>query len=293
LSSPNYLSGMMSQFGSIFDSLFSQGNSQSMGFDMEDDNETLESDDIQVSESNDPAMTKPTNNPENSDRGANNRMPNYRGSNNWNSYASYVPSYGNHGYRSMYSRNHNPQFNPQLNNQQNNGQSNNQPSNQPSNRSSFSERYENLRRERNSAISNQIANEFDNMFSGSIDFNVNSFGGFMGNIGQLNDILERSSLQRIMNNLSDPVKITLTEDALNDLSDMKYEKVKEKLPGLDNDECCSICFSKLNEETEKYEYNILPCNHVFHTDCIKEYLKNYNYSCPICKTECGEHKANI
>jgi hypothetical protein len=143
-------------------------------------------------------------------------------------------------------------------------------------------------------ISNEIADEFDSMFSAGASFNVpNSFGGFIGGIGRLNEILERNSLQRIMNNLSDPVKITLTEDALNDLSDMKYEKVKEKLPGLDNDECCSICFSKLNEETEKYEYNILPCNHVFHTDCIKEYLKNYNYSCPICKTECGEHKANI
>lgn len=97
----------------------------------------------------------------------------------------------------------------------------------------------------------------------------------------------------IVNMNNDRVPVTLTDDALTKLEDISYEKVKEKVQNLDEDEQCSICFSKLNEESEKYKYNVLPCNHVFHNVCIKEYLQDYDYHCPICKTECGEHEAKI
>lgn len=116
---------------------------------------------------------------------------------------------------------------------------------------------------------------------------INVFGGF-GNIFN-----QMGNLTQILTNMGDPITVTLTDNALDSLQNITYEQVTEKLPTLDIEEDCSICFDKLNADTENYKYTILPCNHVFHSDCIKEYLANYNYHCPICKMECGEHKANI
>jgi len=102
-----------------------------------------------------------------------------------------------------------------------------------------------------------------------------------------------SGFDQMMQNMNEPVTVTLTESALDGLKDMTYDELKSQLPNLDADENCSICFDKLSNESDKHKYNKLPCDHSFHSDCIKEYLKNYNYHCPICKAECGEHKAHI
>ena len=90
-----------------------------------------------------------------------------------------------------------------------------------------------------------------------------------------------------------PVQVTLTENALDALEDFSYEQIKEKLVDLAVDEQCPICLDKLDENPDTCKYAILPCNHVYHNNCIKEYLKDYDYHCPVCKRECGEHAAKI
>lgn len=105
----------------------------------------------------------------------------------------------------------------------------------------------------------------------------------LGNLGQLN--------------FEDPVPVALTQNALENLKDQTYEEVLNNLKGknkeISDEETCSICFSRLVEDKDNYKYCILPCNHVFHSTCIKPYLKDYDYHCPICRESCGEHEAKI
>ncbi|XP_055800821.1 E3 ubiquitin-protein ligase MBR1-like [Solanum dulcamara] len=59
----------------------------------------------------------------------------------------------------------------------------------------------------------------------------------------------------------------------------KYESPKSTC--LDNKECCSIC---LDDYCDRDELAEIDCSHVYHVDCIKEWIKLKN-SCPICKRD--------
>ena len=43
---------------------------------------------------------------------------------------------------------------------------------------------------------------------------------------------------------------------------------------------CAICIDKFEKENEIIKLN---CNHIYHKDCIKNYLLNYNNKCPMCR----------
>ncbi|GKV35650.1 hypothetical protein SLEP1_g43893 [Rubroshorea leprosula] len=53
------------------------------------------------------------------------------------------------------------------------------------------------------------------------------------------------------------------------------------------DAVCCICLAKYADNDELRE---LPCNHVFHVECVDKWLK-INASCPLCKSEVGEHSS--
>ena len=78
-----------------------------------------------------------------------------------------------------------------------------------------------------------------------------------------------------LNNLSDVVVSTDKKD----LESIKIIKLETQL-----DAQCGICMSSLNINDEVPE---IKCEHVFHKDCIMPYLTDYNYKCPICRTELG------
>ena len=43
---------------------------------------------------------------------------------------------------------------------------------------------------------------------------------------------------------------------------------------------CAICIDKFEKENEIIKLN---CNHIYHKDCIKNYLLNYNNKCTMCR----------
>lgn len=78
------------------------------------------------------------------------------------------------------------------------------------------------------------------------------------------------------------VKITLDDEEYNKLEKIRVEETIE--------ENCSICMEQIEKDNEIIK---LPCEHLFHENCIKSYLLNYDYKCPLCRHDIGKHKVHI
>ena len=81
-----------------------------------------------------------------------------------------------------------------------------------------------------------------------------------------------------------------TEDIVCTLDEKDKENLKKIKLENDLEDKCNICMDQMKKEEDII---ILPCNHIFHTGCIEEWLTKYNYKCPICKQEVGKPKYNI
>jgi len=80
------------------------------------------------------------------------------------------------------------------------------------------------------------------------------------------------------------VILPLTENALKNLEETKYSEI------IDENKCdeCTICRENFEQDSIVTK---LPCKHIFHKDCIGEWLKNYHHKCPVCRQDCGEYSA--
>ena len=56
--------------------------------------------------------------------------------------------------------------------------------------------------------------------------------------------------------------------------------LKEYLLNSENDEGCSICLESYHDNDKIVQ---LTCNHIFHKDCIREWLQNKQNNCPLCR----------
>ncbi|CAK90316.1 unnamed protein product (macronuclear) [Paramecium tetraurelia] len=59
---------------------------------------------------------------------------------------------------------------------------------------------------------------------------------------------------------------------------------------LNNQDDCTICLQKLNDELEVRQ---TCCHHNFHSLCIKEWLKNNKKECPVCRSNLVPKDGNI
>jgi len=98
-------------------------------------------------------------------------------------------------------------------------------------------------------------------------------------ISRLRELLNENIGLELNENIQEDVKITVNETAINNLPIIIVEK--------DIEENCSICMEQFKKENKLIK---LDCKHMFHINCIKEYLLNYDYKCPLCRCDVGSHK---
>lgn len=85
-----------------------------------------------------------------------------------------------------------------------------------------------------------------------------------------------STLMNIIDNTNDNDEVEEDTEILTEEEFNQLEVVK-----VDNSECeCSICIDNFSEGQEVIK---LPCNHIFHINCIKSHLMRYNNKCPLCR----------
>jgi hypothetical protein len=125
---------------------------------------------------------------------------------------------------------------------------------------------------------NYLAPEYNNL-PNLLNGNQNDFN-YLSPQYIFNNILTNT----VFNNFTtDDVVCTLNKETIDKLN--KYILTENLITD------CNICLAKLVKNEVVIELN---CNHIYHSECIKEWFEKYNYKCPICKKEQGhpEYKNN-
>lgn len=126
-----------------------------------------------------------------------------------------------------------------------------------------------------------------------IDINIETIRNI--NLENQDQVLNVDNYLNEINNFFDIMDQLLADYNDEDLEDvvitLKDDKKITKIKKLsDDDEKCSVCLEKINKDEDIWK---LPCNHFYHQDCIKKWLTEYNYKCPICREPCGESQVKI
>ena len=129
-------------------------------------------------------------------------------------------------------------------------------------------------------------NQFANFENNLVNNMFNNFG-----ISDTTNLFENGIVSRLfsvllegtsdsVNNMED-VKVTLTHDQFNKLfcekiSEYNIEKYKSD---------CNICMDEYKVDDVIVK---LGCNHIFHKDCIYNWLCNERITCPVCRKDTRE-----
>lgn len=120
-------------------------------------------------------------------------------------------------------------------------------------------------------ISNQnmLPQEF-NIFTNMISNILNQYQ----NVNQQN--------QQEQNDFEEDIAVTLDDSCLDELP--------VSIVGNEKYDRCTICLMDIEKDDKIIK---LKCSHYFHKDCITDYLKEFDYKCPVCREEVGKSKAHI
>ena len=84
------------------------------------------------------------------------------------------------------------------------------------------------------------------------------------------------------------VKLILTPEELEKIPSKSFKDLEPNLA-----ERCDKCPVCRDEFRDNDIIRVLNCEHIFHTDCIDNWLTQHSHKCPCCRKEAGIHKANI
>jgi hypothetical protein len=73
------------------------------------------------------------------------------------------------------------------------------------------------------------------------------------------------------------VKVTLTNEQFSKLDRIPVKDCCEQT--------CHICMDEFSESTNKEKAVKLPCSHIFHESCIKQWLCKEKVTCPVCRAD--------
>lgn len=139
---------------------------------------------------------------------------------------------------------------------------------------------------------NQYVNNFENRLDEYINrmgqLNLNSESNIYNNYPMVINFL--GLITGISNNtnnfFNEKVNVVFNKQKLDSkFVDRKYENIDEKTKNIN--ENCPICLDKFNPDDTVKE---ITCNHVFHSECITEWLTKENYNCPVCRKEVGSRE---
>jgi len=143
--------------------------------------------------------------------------------------------------------------------------------------------------------SNSLNENIFNESQPEIPQNISSTYSYTFNIplGNSNSFQQLNHFSSIFNNIlnipppppqepQEDIQVTLDDECLNKLETVEVENASY--------DRCTICLCDI----EKGEKIIkLTCSHYFHEECLKEYLEEYDYKCPICRVDVGKSKAHV
>jgi hypothetical protein len=152
---------------------------------------------------------------------------------------------------------------------------------------------------------NNMLRNFYNYYGIDIDLNVFSeilpmphsdatiLNNIVANIisSRNNDTINYNLVNSFVNILSNMVHPSIDEDDV--VCSLDHEEINnlEKYNLKDNfNEKCNICLDDMLKDQEVIK---LPCEHIYHSCCISEYLNKYNYKCPVCRKEVGKPKYDL
>ena len=84
------------------------------------------------------------------------------------------------------------------------------------------------------------------------------------------------------------VKLILTQEELDKIPKNLYKDLSLEFKNKNTN--CPVC---REEYRDNDEVRTLKCNHIFHTDCIDNWLTKHSHKCPCCRQESGTYKPNI
>ncbi len=85
----------------------------------------------------------------------------------------------------------------------------------------------------------------------------------------------RRNQEEELENLED-IKLIVSEDEINKITLMEYNKVNNK-----KELGCVICQENFENDDK---VRVLQCEHIYHKECIDNWLGNHSYKCPTCRS---------
>jgi len=112
---------------------------------------------------------------------------------------------------------------------------------------------------------------------------------FLSVINMFNTLMNNTQETNYNPSEYEDVVVTLDDNDYNKLKSIKYSELIKK-DNKTKETKCSICLVNFEDDDMLLD---LPCHHYFHKQCVEEWLKEYDYKCPVCRHECGKTKSNL